>query len=133
MASGAETSTHRQYLLQSEVLPAVAQGLEELTHALVQERKRVLRGVDWENGYLPDDWENVKPVKWLGEYLLKKVADERSAKEQAAAQALALCRDTHAMLTAATQQQQQQQEEEEAEEAEDQPQDEAQEGQQEGA
>lgn len=61
----------RAYLREA-VGPAVAEGLEKLTHELVRERKRVLEGVDWENGYLPDDWKSVETVKWLGEYLIHR-------------------------------------------------------------
>ena len=63
-------SEHRRYL-QETVVPAVAEGMEKLTDEIVRERKRVLEGVDWENGYLPEDWKSTETVKWLGEYLLK--------------------------------------------------------------
>ena len=65
-----EEVDHRQYL-QESVVPIVAEGMEKLTYQIVQERWRVLQGLEWENGYLPEDWKNIEPVKWLGEYLLK--------------------------------------------------------------
>ena len=71
---------HRKYL--ESVIPLVAEGMEELTLAIVQERKRVLQGVDWENGYLPEDWQSIEPVKWLGEYLLSKVEEKKETKQQ---------------------------------------------------
>ena len=57
---------HRQYL-EETVIPAVTEGMEKLTHEIVKERMRVLQGVDWENGYLPEDWKSIETVKWLGE------------------------------------------------------------------
>jgi len=41
--------------------------MKKVTHEIVKERMRVLQGVDWENGYLPEDWKSIETVKWLGE------------------------------------------------------------------
>ncbi|QDZ25778.1 hypothetical protein HOP50_19g83200 [Chloropicon primus] len=71
---------HRKYL-QETVVPVVAEGMEKLMYDIVKERKRVLEGVDWENGYLPDDWKKIETVKWLGEYLLSTRKKEQGEQQ----------------------------------------------------
>ena len=74
---------NREYL-GDEVAPLLEKGLEALLSAVEKERLRVATGVDWdEDGYRPDDWRPLRPLRFLGEWLRR---NSRTGRAEVAAE-----------------------------------------------
>ena len=79
--------------LGEELVPLLEKGLDALLREVESERLRVASGADWdEDGYVPDEWRPVRPMRFLGEWLRansKKGVAERARREaeEAAAEA----------------------------------------------
>ena len=70
--------------LGDEVAPLLEKGLEALLSAVEKERLRVATGVDWdEDGYRPDDWRPLRPLRFLGEWLRR---NSRTGRAEVAAE-----------------------------------------------
>ena len=70
-------SNNKEYL--RDIVPVLQEALEALGGALQQNRVEVAAGVDWEDGYMPEGWERMNPLAWLGDWLLDYDAKVKAA------------------------------------------------------
>ncbi len=62
-------SANRAYL-DATVMPLIADGIEQLLQTIESEALHIASGVDWVDGYMPDDWKPVDTLAMLGKYVL---------------------------------------------------------------
>jgi len=80
---------NREYL-EATVMPTLRQGIEELLTTMEEDALALAAGKDWEGGeYMPDAWQPLDPVKWLGDFVAyrRPVAIQQREEEAAAAEA----------------------------------------------
>lgn len=85
---------NREYLERSGLLPLLERGLEALVREVEAERLRVASGSEWDDdGYLPEDWRPLRPLRFLGEWLAEHcpagVAESKRREAEAEARRLA--------------------------------------------